>query len=269
MGKVGSTHSPLRFFPPDVFLIWKEIKAEVDHLISTLSSIEQNHPALLNFEKIKTSWDLIVLTTDSSSPRMVTDEEDEDDYERLLQFYKSRFSNRLFNLLEMIFRLPEMPNEHNMDRLILSLHQFELCLLGNLLLKACQQLSDSKYYSALVRFLLEAGADPDVAVDDAGNSSLHVAARLNDPVLSETIATLLLEKGAHVDRVNKAGQTATDVWIETRNRNGAETGWNALPDWCRTLPSLLCLAARVIQVHKIPYTRGKTPAILHPFVAMH
>ena len=72
-----------------------------------------------------------------------------------------------------------------MDRLKQSLLQFEARRLGNLLLTACQKLSDSNY-SALVRALLEAGSNPDVAVDDTGNSSLHVAARLNDPVLSET-----------------------------------------------------------------------------------
>jgi len=121
----------------------------------------------------------------------------------------------------------------------------------------------------IVRLLLEAGADPNVGVDGAGNAPLHLAARLNDQVLSEAVTTLLVDFGAHVDRVNIAGQTATDVWIETRNRNGAETGWNALPDWCRTVPNLLCLASRVIRVHKLPYTGGKTPAILLSFVRMH
>ena len=121
----------------------------------------------------------------------------------------------------------------------------------------------------VVRLLLEAGADPNVGPDGAGNAPLHLAAGLYDQVLSEATTSLLVESGAHVDRVNKAGQTAAYCWIQTRNRNGAETGWNDLPDWFRTVPNLLCLAARVIRVHKIPYTDGKTPVILHPFVAMH
>jgi len=257
-------------FPPeDVVLMLKLLRVDVDQLISTLSSLEENHPALLNYEKLKISLDLILLATDSIH-RTVIKEEDEDHYlhyEALLRIHKTRFNQSLFNLLEMIFRLTEQPNAHKMDRLKQSLLQLEPHRLGNLLLIACLKLSDSKY-SALVRFLLEAGADPDVAVDDAGNSSLHVAARLNDPVLSETIATLLLEKGAHVDRVNKAGQTATDVWIETRIENGAETGWSARPEWCRTALKLLCLASRSIQVHKIPY-KDTSPATLHSDVEMH
>ena len=153
-----------------------------------------------------------------------------------------------------------------MDRLIQSLHQLEPHRLGNLLLIACQKLSDSKY-SALVRFLLEAGADPDVAVDEAGNASLHFVSRLYDPILSEAIATLLLEKGAHADRVNKAGKTAVDVWIETRIENGVEAGWSARPEWCRTAPKLLCLTSRIIQAHKIPFKDA--PVTLHSIVAMH
>ncbi len=86
-----------------------------------------------------TSLDLIVLTTDSS-PRMVTDEEvldeeDTDNYENLLRLPRTRFSQSLFHLLEMIFHLPEMPNEHHtMDQLKQSLLQFEARRLGNLLL---------------------------------------------------------------------------------------------------------------------------------------
>jgi len=249
---------------PDINLMWKRIEEDVNLLISTLSSID---PALLNFEKLKISLDLILLATDSFH-RTVTNEKNRDLFEALLRIHKIRFSQILFNLLEMIFRLPGIPNKHNIDRLIQSLRHLEPRRLGNLLLTACQKLSEYPKYSALVRFLLEAGADPDAAVDEAGNASLHAAARLNDPVLSEAIATLLLEKGAHPDRVNTAGQTAADVWIETRNRNGVATGWSARPEWCRTVPKLLCLASRIIQAHKIPF-KETTPVTLHSIVAMH
>ncbi len=124
-------------------------------------------------------------------------------------------------------------------------------------------------YIGTVRLLLLAGADPNVGLDRVGNASLHLAARLDYQVLIEASTNLLVDFGAHVDRVKISGQTAKDVWIATRNQYGAETGWNALPDWCRTVPNLLCLSSRVVRVHKIPYTDGKTPTILHPFVAMH
>ena len=64
-------------------------------------------------------------------------------------------------------------------------------------------------------------------------------ARLKDQVLSEAATTLLVDFGAHVDRVNKAGKTAVDVWIETRIENGAEAGWSVRLEWCRTAPKLL------------------------------
>jgi len=124
-------------------------------------------------------------------------------------------------------------------------------------------------YSNIVRLLLEAGADPNASLDGDGNAPLHLVARFYIESESKVAARLLVDSGAHVDRVNKNGKTATDIWIETRKQNRAATGWSARPAWCRTVPKLLCLAARVVRVHKIPYTDGKTPTILHPFVAMH
>jgi len=141
------THSS-DFFSLDVVVMWEHIWWDVDQLISTLSSIEENHRALLNFEKLKISLDLIVLTIDSFR-RTVADEENirfcnELRNEFRLSLNKTLFNRSLFRLLEMIFRLPELPNEHNMDGFIQSLRQLEPFRLGDLLLTAYQKLSDSK-----------------------------------------------------------------------------------------------------------------------------
>jgi len=212
------------------------------------------YATLFPFNAFETCFKLILLSINQFQP----------DYFRKMKF------RSLFYLLVMVFHLPGMLSEDRNRNSTIQLLRDRVTIfrLGFILTKACA-LPWINGNLAFIRLLLEAGADPNSCLDGAGNAALHLSASLDDQVLSEAATSLLVDFGAHVDRVNRAGQTARDIWIETRNRNGAETGWNALPDWCRTLPSLLCLAARVIQVHKIPYTRGKTPAILHPFVAMH
>ena len=62
-----------------------------------------------------------------------------------------------------------------------------------------------------------------------------------------------MERSAHLDRVNKNGKTALDVWIGTRKRIRAATIWIYRPIRCRTVPKLMCLSARCVCVHKIPY----------------
>jgi len=171
-------------------------------------------------------------------------------------------------LNEIMESFPQVLNEHNSKCLNSLMAPRERNRKGLLLLAACKNEGDENYL-VNVRTHLEAGADPNVGLDRVGNSPLHVAAGLNDLKLSEAPATLLLEKGAHLDRVNKAGYSAADVWMETRNRNEAATEWIARPAWCCTVSNLLCLAARMIRLHKIPYSGDKTPAILHSFVAMH
>ena len=168
----------------------------------------------------------------------------------------------------MIESFPQVLDEHNSKCLNSLMAPRERNRKGLLLLAACKNEGDENYL-VNIRTHLEAGADPNAGLDRVGNSPLHLAAGLNDLKLSEATVTLLLEKGAHLDRVNKAGHSASDVWRKTCNRNGAATGWSARSDWCRNVPNLLCLAARIIRVHKIPYSGGKTPAILHSFVRMH
>jgi len=82
----------------------------------------------------------------------------------------------------------------------------------------------------------------------------------------------LVEFGAKLYQVNKAGKTALDIWIELNetevNWNEETGGWSARPEWCHPIPTLLRLTARVIRTHKIPYADGKTPINLHSLIEL-
>jgi len=254
--KLAALNTICRFNPRDALkgLHFKlqESTIEVVNAVSGLLNSPMPNATQLPFETYETSLDLIFLALNLLKPD-----------------YFSRFGNKLFALLEEMFRLPGMLSveSHRNSMIRLLRERVGSYRLGFILLLACEH---ERYVGslAIIRLFLEAGADPNAGLDLDGYASLHLVAEFEDPKLSEAAAILLLGKGAHHDRVNNAGQTAADVWIQTRIENGAETGWNARPDWCRTVPNLLCLAARSVRIHKIPYKK-ETPATLHSTVAMH
>jgi len=94
--------------------------------------------------------------------------------------------------------------------------------------------------------------------------------------LLDSVAYLLLEFGAHLDRVNNNGKTAEDVWAQRNGRkrrfnsDQVAAGWfDDRPVWCRTFSKLCCLTAKVIIcLNKVPYLK-KLPPILQRFVEMH
>jgi len=47
--------------------VWFKLADDVGELVAALSTLRNNHPALLNFQKLKTSLDLILVVTDLSS----------------------------------------------------------------------------------------------------------------------------------------------------------------------------------------------------------
>jgi len=231
---------------------WTVVENDVDELVNILSSLEENHPHLLNFEKLKTSLDLILLAT----------------YQSPVSIY-----NDVPILLRMIFHLPEILKEHEKYSLIQSLRPLGRYRLGNLLLPACRKLVNLETL-ALVRVLLEAGANPNVLPFDElhGNASLHVVAGLSDRQLGDAAGRLLIEFGAKLHQVNKAGKTALDIWIElneTEDKWNEEIGgWSERPEWCLPVRTLQCLSARVIRMHRLPYADGNTPATLHSLIEL-
>ncbi len=130
---------------------------------------------------------------------------------------------------------------------------------------------------AVVRLLLDAGAYPNVAVTELhrnqhGNASLHIVAGMSDRKIGDAAGLLLVEFGAKLSQVNKAGKTALDIWIElneTEDYRVDEWSSSTRPEWCCPLQTLLCLAARVIRIYKIPYADGATPTILYPLIELH
>jgi len=125
----------------------------------------------------------------------------------------------------MIESFPQVLDEHNLKCINRLMAPRERNRKELLLLAACKNEGDENYL-VNIRTHLKAGADPNAGLDQAGNSPLHLAAGLNDLKLSEVTATATLGKRRlHLDRVNKAGYSAADVWMEILNRNGAATEW--------------------------------------------
>jgi len=124
---------------------------------------------------------------------------------------------------------------------------------------------------ATINILLQCHADPN-AGDNDGNGPLHVLASLRydngqEHLINRTAdaARLLLENGAHLDRVNQNRKTAADIW---KRKNNSQN----LPIWlCEpgSVPKLMCLSSRIVSSNKIAVTEENSPKILHPFVKLH
>ncbi|XP_060804554.1 protein fem-1 homolog CG6966 [Amyelois transitella] len=112
--------------------------------------------------------------------------------------------------------------------------------------------------AALVALMLRLGAPPD-ARDAAGNTPLHLAAKLN-PCPAEVVRELLAH-GAHIDTVNYDGETPAEI-LKTSQQNIA-TMVNPL-----RYTTLKCLAARTVKNYRLPY-RHVVPQCLHSTIITH
>jgi len=111
---------------------WIGLAKDVDELVSTLLTIQVNHPTLLSFEKLKTALDLVLL---AKSP-IINDGELEANNSPIgliIRYCVSRYFSSLFHVLEIIFHRPEIPNVLETTSLIQSLRLLRPCRLGNLL----------------------------------------------------------------------------------------------------------------------------------------
>jgi len=80
----------------------------------------------------------------------------------------------------------------------------------------------------LVRLLLDVGADPN-AVNDEGNSPLHIIAYWMGDEMESPLADLLLEYGADPGQVNLKKETPLGIW--KRKYAGPGDGPFLPPSW--------------------------------------
>jgi len=173
----------------------------------------------------------------------------------------------------MLIEFPEMQNFNSIKWLFQVVHRNKPEKFGTRLLHtACKDERNITHHFDTISLLLDAGADAN-SVDGDGNTPLHVVARLPRELMDPAVR-LLLESGSDLDRVNKSGKTAADIWIECNEMEDDqveddEARWKARPDWCRATRSLSCLSVRVIRSHQVPYFDGDLPVTLNPFVETH
>ena len=121
----------------------------------------------------------------------------------------------------------------------------------------------------VLQLLIECGANPNV-IDNEHNTALHLAAsnRLTSSSTSSSGSTtnerdkiihLLLNAGTHLDACNINNKTASDLYKGGKLYSVINQA-NYL--------TLQCLAAKVIQKHKIPYKDALTTKLAN-FVSIH
>lgn len=108
----------------------------------------------------------------------------------------------------------------------------------------------------VVNLLIEVGADPN-AVDQDGNSPLHVAAK--DVPSDRQVLRVLIESGSHIDACNNKGDTVADLLHNVQLHS-------IVPPLKYT--TLQCLASREIAKNRIPY-KGIIGLELEKTVELH
>jgi len=249
----------------------------VDTLAGTLSRLKKKKDPLFNVETLKTSFELL---STALQAQFICEKDN----------LPSNTMKSLGKMFSFLVDLPDVMIQPFSDYLkeIVSLNN-QASYQRKLIIFACVKkkvythednpdILDSENSQAFVRFLLHFGSDADVVDGYSGDGPLHILAAEPNGLWTNAIAQLLLDSGAHLDRTNKYGLTAADVWEQKRQQQrkrprgeGHPAGrWqDDLPDWLREdAPRLMCLTARVIRSHRIPYKKV-LPSSLKTFVSFH
>jgi len=211
--------------------------------VEMLSLLQSNDPLLLTAETIDNIATSLLLISETDAFKL----------------------DKVFQLVTLLAGRPQMVTGKVKESLKEFVQRGRPTRYGtSLIARACRTLSTSASLVTVLRLLLDFGADPNPAGKHE-DSPLHILAKYDGEVV-DTTAKLLLNKGAHFDRVNDYGKSALDVWIE---RNKGAKGWNDRPNWLRESvpPPLMCQCTRVIRDNRVPYSR--LPQNLRHFVEIH
>lgn len=139
----------------------------------------------------------------------------------------------LLQFVSILVDHPEYVNDQIMQLLHeLVLHDDRTKFGKNLLLLACKTSTGSNPF-AILRLLLDSGADPK-AVNLGGNRPLRdLVSTIRDDALIESIARIHLDSGTHLDLVINRKRTAADFSMMFRNKKKRDQdplGWMDLPE---------------------------------------
>jgi len=246
----------IRRFHPREEGLWATTLILIGDLLWTLSKLGRFHNPLLNANTIEISLALILATNqyhfDMSEPVEKS-------------HIESRNHHRfvMLEFIEMLANQPHLINENGMELLsklvsINSKWRDGPGIPGLLLLHSACILGRSL---ATVDLLVRAGADPNAGDKINGNGPLHFLAifKPND----NARAQLLMDHGAHLDRVNNEGKTVAEVWMQSHAKKSSMPSWLLEDSALR----LVCRCARVIRSHRIPC--AQLPPVLRNFLKLH
>ncbi len=205
----------------------------IGHLVWILEELERLSHPLLNIKTFQTSLELIFAMNQTPSRAY------------------SVCGSSLIRLVAMLAALPHMQTKDVLEVLAQLVRLNKRNEQGRTLLHiAVACFHELGNHLEIIRLLLQAGADPDVG-DSLGDGPLHILASYSNHSLVDHSARLLMDFGAHLNRINNKGKTVVDVWIEHDNqrkgRKNENRGAVNLPSWCLIVPKLSCLCARNIR----------------------
>lgn len=246
-------------FRPDIKQVLRTTTMIVKEIVRILSSLLKGDPSLLKKDTIKSFLEILL-----------TLEQDHllDGSQRFRSAELDDYLWALLGFIEILAGHPELLNEGIKELLVKVVQLLERPTYRGqtLLIMACGVFQAN---SATINLLLNCAVDPNVGDSDGNGPLHHLLNRSNEGFQYKTDAyatlRLLLNSGAHLDRVNKEGKTAVVLWTELQ-----PCGLNRLPEWCyETVPQLKCLSSRIVRSHNIPFTEETLPVALHKFVEMH
>jgi len=124
-----------------------------------------------------------------------------------LKLFKS-CEETLFKIISIISHVPGIADEEIMECWSTIVRTTSH---GKRLLVLAFSMQNHRGLLATLRFLFQAGADPDT-VDETGNGPLHILVMSCNGERADSIARLLLDAGVHSDRENNRGMTVADLW---------------------------------------------------------